>query len=428
MNPLVNKASSFHSTLSVLPDYGGRSLANLPATLMSLIGIQPKGFLPPLEDGLLPESLRAGTQRVILLLADGLGDKQLKASLHKGIAPHLGGIVEDARSGKPSRSYSTLTSVFPSSTIPALTSLATGQPPGLHGLVGWMIHIKELGGPTEIASWRPANRIGSFLEPAWGGIDEHDFLEYASIHGLLKDAKIRTHAVGPASFAGAPFTKMLYDGSQYEPYQAPSEIPDVVSSLLTEEIGDERQFIHIYLPTVDSVTHQFGPKSAEHDAAVEQVDRLVGEILEMSSGRNEILTLITADHGHIETNPEHIVDLHEIDWLVESLAVAPTGERRFVYLHPFSGQRDQLRARLEKELSEVLEVFNTEELTERGLFGPTGLSDCAAQRIGDLVLLAKDDYQLVFNHATHSPPPRLRGDHGGTSPDEMIVPFIAFSG
>jgi hypothetical protein len=66
----------------VLPDYGGRSLANIPATLARILGQE----IPSLGPGLLPiywEPLSHGVRRIVLVLLDALGYLQFRRLLRE---------------------------------------------------------------------------------------------------------------------------------------------------------------------------------------------------------------------------------------------------------------------------------------------------------------------------------------------------------
>ncbi|MBI3145954.1 MAG: phosphodiesterase, partial [Pseudogulbenkiania sp.] len=100
-----------HCPGSHWPDYHGHSLLNLTATLAEALGAST-GHAPlrrPALTGL------AARRHVILLVIDGLGLQQLQA-----LGP--GSVLRRHQHG-------TLTSVFPSTTAAAITTLMTGQPP-----------------------------------------------------------------------------------------------------------------------------------------------------------------------------------------------------------------------------------------------------------------------------------------------------------
>lgn len=75
-------------------------------------------------------SLIQGADRIVLLLIDGLGWNQLQE--HASSMPTLSGFVG-----------SHITTVAPSTTATALTSLVTGLSPGEHGLIGYRIDMGD---------------------------------------------------------------------------------------------------------------------------------------------------------------------------------------------------------------------------------------------------------------------------------------------
>jgi predicted AlkP superfamily pyrophosphatase or phosphodiesterase len=75
----------------------------------------------------MPEPV-AGADQVVLLVLDGLGWDQLQDRRH--LAPTLSSML-----GGP------ITSVSPSTTATALTSIATGLTPGVHGVMGYRVAV-----------------------------------------------------------------------------------------------------------------------------------------------------------------------------------------------------------------------------------------------------------------------------------------------
>ena len=73
-------------------------------------------------------SVVGGADQVVLLVLDGLGWEQFQARTE--VVPCLAGMEGRA-----------ITSVAPSTTATALTSIATGSPPGEHGVIGYRIAV-----------------------------------------------------------------------------------------------------------------------------------------------------------------------------------------------------------------------------------------------------------------------------------------------
>ncbi|HEY1733728.1 MAG TPA: alkaline phosphatase family protein, partial [Acidimicrobiales bacterium] len=111
----------------VLPAYAGASLAGVVPALMAPPGRRPD-WLPPVA---------AAAGQVILLVVDGLGWGQLVT--RAGLAPNITGLTGGA-----------MTSVVPTTTATALTSIAFGTPPAAHGMVGYRLKVTGRNGNDEV--------------------------------------------------------------------------------------------------------------------------------------------------------------------------------------------------------------------------------------------------------------------------------------
>ena len=118
----------------VRPDYGGAALTSVMA---ALVGGQPHAEAP----SWLPAAV-ADAESVVLLVLDGLGWNALES--HRSVLPRITSLA-----GGP------ITTVAPSTTASALTSLSTGLAPSQHGVVGFRIRID--GGVMNVLRWRRAD-------------------------------------------------------------------------------------------------------------------------------------------------------------------------------------------------------------------------------------------------------------------------------
>ena len=102
----------------------GTTIANIPATIARWFGLAYDG-LPPLPNTHSPTAVdKKPPQRIVLLILDALG-RNLVDRHPQSFAPLLDTAVVDQ----------TITSVFPSTTVNALSCLWTGAAPATHGLV-----------------------------------------------------------------------------------------------------------------------------------------------------------------------------------------------------------------------------------------------------------------------------------------------------
>src|SRR6059058_1358091 len=105
----------------ILPDYGAACIDSVAPALRG------ERHAERLLDGVADQV--AGARQVVLLVLDGLGWGQLKD--RPALAPTLSHMA-----GGP------ITSVVPTTTAVALTSITTGLPPAAHGVVGYRVRVE----------------------------------------------------------------------------------------------------------------------------------------------------------------------------------------------------------------------------------------------------------------------------------------------
>jgi predicted AlkP superfamily pyrophosphatase or phosphodiesterase len=414
----------------VRPDFAGRGLANVAPTILRLLAPSAEPLdLPALDPAILPESMTHGIKTVVLLVADGLGHLQLQREIAAGNAPNLAELISQAGSSGDTIAYSPITSVFPTTTVAALGSVNSGVAPSEHGLLSYTLYLPEFDMVADMIRWGPVSRRVTFADPEFG-CEPEAFFWAETMYARLQAAGVqRTFAINPNYFAGTALTRMLHQGATYRGYISTSSLEPIVSRLLAET--DETTYIYAYWPTVDTIAHIVGPLTPEHSSEVAAFDFQVGRLVKHLPHRGDTLVLLTADHGHVDTTPEQNVAFAEHAELLAMLRVLPAGERRAVYLYPKPGATEQVLSYSRERLHEVATAILRDEAVKLGLFGPGLLSERAAGRIGEVLLLPRGNLQLVSpvetadGAAPPRPAPAFRGLHGGLRADEALVPFLA---
>lgn len=299
--------------------------------------------------------------------------------------------------------------------------------PTEHGLLAYTLYLSEFDMVAEMIRWGPLNRRGTFSDPEFDCAPE-SFFWAETLYARLKAAGVeRAFAVNPQHFSGTALTRMLHQQATYRGYIATSSIDPILSRVAAET--REPTYIYAYWPTVDTVSHLVGPLTEEHSAEVASFDSLLGRLLQHLSGRGDVLLMLTADHGHVDTSPECELSLGQHPELLEMLRVLPAGERRAVYLHPRAGAADDVFDYARERLGEVASVLRRDDAVSLGLFGPGPLSGRAAARIGEVLLFPRDNLQFVTPvesvDGTPLRVPVFRGLHGGLTPEEALVPLLA---
>jgi predicted AlkP superfamily pyrophosphatase or phosphodiesterase len=363
----------------VLPDYAARCVTNV---VPALFGPAGTGTLP----AWMPEPLR-GADQVVLLVLDGLGWDQLTE--RRRLAPALSAMQGGA-----------ITTVAPSTTATALTSIATGLTPGEHGVIGYRVDVH--GEVLNILRW--ATPTGD----ARRRIPPDQFQPVPPFLGA--EAPVVTRA----EFAGSGFSGAHLAGARHVGYRTTSTMRVEVRRLLR---AGER-FIYAYYDGVDKVAHEYG--CGEHyDAELIAVDRIVADILgDLPAGA---ALAITADHGQVDVGDRIITP----GAAVLACTQMQSGEGRFRWLHAQAGAIDDLYDAASEAHGDVAWVVTSEQVRDEGWFG-AHITPHAAARLGDVALVAREP--VSFDDPADTGPFVLIARHGSLTSAEMLVPFVAGTG
>src|SRR5437867_11859614 len=188
----------------VLPDYEGGGLLNVAATVLDVLGIRDETDPPPLRA--LEPSLREGVRQVVVVLADGLGLAQMRALCAAGDMPFVASILERARRHDRAQLIEA-TTIFPSTTAAAITTLHTARTPQEHGNLAYFVWLEEFAQVTQMLRWGPAvHRRGSYLDdPA---VDPRDHVRDGSISPRLRQRGGRSWVIEPEMFRAEALDRM----------------------------------------------------------------------------------------------------------------------------------------------------------------------------------------------------------------------------
>jgi len=359
----------------MLPDYAGANVRGIiPALLAPSRAAQPSWM---------PEVI-TGARQVVVLVLDGLGWEQLQSRL--ALAPTLAGMQGRA-----------ITTVAPSTTATALTSITTGLTPGEHGLIGYRVDVA--GEVLNVLRWwTPDGDARRRIEPR----RLQPFEPF-----LGEDAAV----VSKVELEHSAFSEAHLRGMRPFGWRMPSNLPVIVGDLLR---AGER-FVYAYYEGVDKTAHERGFGDF-YDAELRAADRLVGDLLDVLPPGAALL--VTADHGQVDVGPRIVTPKPSVLGLTRS----QSGEGRFRWLHARPGAADDLLAAADEAHGDVAWVVSREEVIEAGWFGPV-VSPPVAARLGDVALVARDP--ISFDDPADTGPFQLVCRHGSLTSAEMLVPLLA---
>ncbi len=398
----------------ISPAYTGQSILNIPSSICHWLGAPGLG-----APKLIPEiigSIGGEFQRVILVLMDALALHRLQRWMADGTAP----IWQDlSREGI----LAPITSITPSTTSAALTTLWTGRPAAQHGITGYEMWMKEYGIIANTILHSPItfrNDVGS-LERA--GFDPEKYLPFPSLASHLEKQGIQTRALQHHSIARSGLSKMFLKLADIRSFRTPAELWINLRKLI-EEKPNQKSYTWVYWGEVDHFGHVYGPDdertAAEFSSFSQAMQHLFLERLSPAL-RKDTLLILTADHGQITTRVNPHNDLRSHPDLLRRLHLTPTGENRLAFFYPKPGELDVVRNYLLEKWPGQFILMDSRDAAEAGLFGPSPQHPALLDRIGDLVAIAKEDAYLWWGNIDNP----LIGRHGGLHPEEMLVPFLA---
>jgi hypothetical protein len=355
----------------VLPDYEDRCISNVLEALQSP---RRKGPLADLRSAVLD------APKVVLVLLDGLGAEQLAE--RAAIAPWL-----------TAHQLDPITSVAPSTTAAALSSITTGEAPGRHGMVGYRFEHE-----------------GQILQSLRWTVDGKDARKLHSPEQVqpLEPKLAGVPYVGRADFQTSAFTAAHLRGADYRGAKSlAAMIPLIIAAI------EESPLVLAYHDAIDKVSHKDGFGSS-FDAAVIEADQFLSEL--RSKLAPEVAVVVTSDHGQVDIGGASV----DVSPATDALVAYRSGEGRFRWLHAVPGQTGELLRRTHEELGDSCWVKSRRQIANEGWLGE--MDDEAEARLGDVAVVP---FAPVFVPDPEVPKEvTMRGRHGSLTAAEMLVPLV----
>ena len=365
----------------ILPDYLG---PNVRGIVPALLGPADWSALP----SWFPEPIRHADQ-VVLLILDGLGWDQFQSH-----AEHLP--VLNTLQGRA------ITTVAPTTTATALSSIATGLTPGEHGLIGYRMLVK--GEVINVLRWMTDPKEGQ-------GGDRRRSLPPREIQPFQPFMGVEVPVISPSELEGSAFTEAHLRGSRPVGYRAQSAIAVEVR----RQLAAGERFVYAYYGSIDKTAHERG-FGEYYEAELRTADRLVGDVLDVLPAGAALL--VTADHGQVEVGDRVI---HPSPDLLAMVAMQ-SGEGRFRWWHTGRVPPDEVSKAAIDVYGEVAWVVTREQTLDEGWFGPTVAPPVAA-RLGDVAILAREP--VTFYDPLDAGAFPLVCRHGSLTSAEVLVPLLA---
>jgi|WetSurMetagenome_2_1015567.scaffolds.fasta_scaffold23630_5 predicted AlkP superfamily pyrophosphatase or phosphodiesterase len=386
----------------VEPRYDAGGFANLPAHLVDLFNARKY-------------------DAVVLFLVDGFGWRFFDKFQD---APFLQLVTRENPAAR-------LVSQFPSTTAAHLTTLHSAMPVGQHGIFEWIYYepiVDAMIAPLLFSYSGTAER--DTLKPS--GARPRSLLPKTTFYHLLKKMGVYSTILQHREYTPSTYGNILFSGATVRSYKT---LPEVLVNL-TQMLKTSRSpaYFVLYYDKVDAVSHEYGPQAPQTEAEILMFLLTMEKIFlkSLDADHKKVLFLLTADHGHIETDPLTTIYLNRDPRFegvekylradMQGKLLVPAGSARDFFLYIKDGMVDEALAFLSSRLAGKAEVRKVEELIAAGYFGPA-ISPAFRGHTGDLVILPYAS-ESVWWFEKDKFEQRFRGHHGGLTKQEMEIPLL----
>jgi hypothetical protein len=418
----------------VKPLYGLESIVEIPHTIKDIFNTPPER--PKIWYHNEIKEIDRNYENVILVIVDGLGSHDFNhMTLYGEAIPFLPGLQNGAK-------HRQLTSVYPSKTAPAMTSIHTGLTPQEHGILGSNIYIKEVGrlvnpitGEDTLEKKRKRDRYFYKKNPI-DNSNAHSIYNGQTVYETLKEHGVDSYIYSPYQNRNNIYKNTVMKGANQINYKDQNDAVDTLYQNLSTQ---KNKAYHVfYWKYLDDVLHKHGTRSSSYSLGISHLFNMLQldliEKIDESTAKKTLL-LITADHGFIDVNQDKMIN--EKSYLPDESkfikdkkgrAIKQTGSERSPFLHIKEENLEDTLSELQSILDGNVAVLNIGDAFIQGYFG-SGMPynnefsdgyDVGESRFGSIILIPYSDRFFWLGNSQHP----HKGTHGGLSEKEMRVPFI----
>lgn len=357
-------------------------ILNISASFAEFLGAENKNK----TNKIINKALKNNYKNIVFIIFDGMGIHPIKTNLDKN--SFIRKNIKDK-----------ITSVFPSTTTNATTTLLTNKTPLEHGWLGWSMYFEELLHPVDIYMAK-----NSLTKEA---VDPNFVKNTLPIEPYYKNAK--TNYV--VSKVVPPYWQ---DGIAENRYTF-TDIDVMFKHISAICNSSGNQFIYCYCPEPDSTMHEFGVSSKE---AHEIINYINHKLEEFANGSSNTLIVVTADHG--QTDVAGNIDLFKDQKLYQMLQHAPSLEPRATAFKVKPEKREEFEKHFKNTYGKDFKLYKTSTLVKKNYFGKNITPN--TRFLGDYIAVCKNNKMFYFLDEEHF----FKGHHTSLG-KEMWVPLIVYN-
>jgi len=374
----------------IYPDYGtNKTIYGLACGLAKFFNVKRDCLVNPME---------FQGNKLVFIFLDGLG-WDLFRRININI---VGGEIEQIKT------------IFPSTTSAVTATLFTAQSPGEHGILGYTMFNKKLGGIINTLRY---NYVGESINDTI-----KQYMPYSQafpVKPWLYETDKKLLSIVHNNISNTEFTNTFH-----KDLKRPDKIflngyhnsTDMIINLVKALTSDQYDGIFIYYDSPDHLGHSYGYNNEYQEFIIYDTKYVLENLLKIAYKYKDYTFIIFADHGQITV--KKTVIWNQDKELIDMLEIPPYGDSRAIWFKA----RNNIKSYLEEKYN--LLVFDKNEIIEKKLLGKVD-QYVLNNNMGDYIGIAKDnETKYLYTYRENDPGLNLKGNHSGLTYEEIYVPLI----
>ncbi len=390
------------------------NLSKLPDSIISVLTPEKS------KNRLLYSYFNYSYDKVVLFVIDGLGKNYLRKFKEN---------IEFLKIIDKIGSDFFLTCQFPSTTASNVTTIHTGLEVARHGVYEWFYWeplVDDIIAPVLFSYAKDNNR-----ETLQNKVNPNDIYPTKTVYQKLNQHGVKSFVFQNKKLINTNFSKTLLKGADIKGYGTLSNGLKILAECINEE--NKKAYYLFYYSDIDKISHEHGPESKKSIKEVKKLFRAIEKFQARLNPDENILFILTSDHGQIALDHEKNVYLNqefpEIEKYIkrsnDGNLLVPAGSPRDMFLYIEDEMLDDALNSLQDKLYKKAVVCKISYLVKNNYFMKKKICPALQNRLGNLAILPLENWTIWWYEKDVFEVKNL-GHHGGLSRDEMEIPLLVW--
>ncbi len=372
----------------VYPNYDN-SILNLITSILKYYKVESNHSSLEVLDKILEEKYK----NIVLIILDGMGSNLLKeTSPNNFFSQHK---------------VSTISSVYPCTTVAALNTYYSGKAPIETGYIAFTQYFKEYGRSLYMFSHKDAYTEESYPKAK---VDVFEQLKYKNIFEKIAEQNINAYEINPE-----------HCECRSKQYYKANDVKTMCDKIKDICKNEEDNFVLGYIDNPDSLLHKFGCSSKEVKKFLLKSEKTIENMTKDLKGTNS-LVIVCADHGHNDIKKTYT--MKDLDCINDYLIMPPSLESRVVSFWVKEDKKKEFEKAFKEKFKDEFLLLTKEEFLDKHFLGYGQQHKKVDDFLGNYLALSIADSIIKIETAISKPKYQKKSTHCGLTENEMLVPLI----